>query len=80
MPNMINFGIYIWPKSMLSVTVNEHGHSFLDFLNEAKMFVLNGRFNGSDNNFTSVSTRGKAVVDYICVPCDDLEKNVSSLK
>ena len=40
------------------------------------MCVLNGCFNESDNNFTSVSTRGKAVADYICVPhdADVLEK------
>ena len=38
------------------------------------MCVLNGRINESDNNFTSVSARGNAVVDYICVPHDALEK------
>ena len=39
-----------------------------------RLLELNGRFIESDNNFTSVLTRGKAVVDYICVPHDVLEK------
>ena len=41
----------------------------MEFLNEAKVCVLNGRFNEQDN-YTSISGRGKAVVDYICVPHD----------
>ena len=61
-------------RQAIDKTVKQHGHSFLDFLNEAKMCVLNGRFNESDNNFTSVSTHGKAVVDYICVHHDVLQK------
>lgn len=35
---------------------------------------LNGRFNINEDNYTSVSLRGKAVVDYICVPHDILEQ------
>ncbi|CAG2243384.1 LRP2 [Mytilus edulis] len=39
------------------------------YINEAKFCVLNGRFALNDN-FTSISRKGKAVVDYICVPQD----------
>ena len=53
-------------------TVNQHGHEFIDFLNEAKFCVLNGRFN--DSEYTSISRKGRAVVDYICVPHEDFKK------
>ena len=53
------------------MVVNQHGHTFLEFLNDAKMCVLNGRFRDTDDNFTSVSTKGKSVVDYMCVPNHD---------
>ncbi|VDH98618.1 Hypothetical predicted protein [Mytilus galloprovincialis] len=39
------------------------------FLNESKFCVLNGRFADGDN-YTSISKKGKAVVDFICVPQD----------
>ncbi|CAG2234601.1 unnamed protein product [Mytilus edulis] len=52
-------------------SINQHGHEFIDFLNEAKFCVLNGRFAENDN-FTSISRKGKAVVDYFCVPHDSL--------
>ncbi len=43
---------------------NKHGKLFIDFLHNNDMCVLNGRFGVTSNNFTSISTRGKAVVDY----------------
>ena len=41
----------------------------MEFLNEEKVCVWNGRFNEQDN-YTSISGKGKAVVEYICVPHD----------
>ena len=64
-------------RHVIDKTINQHGHSFIEFLNEAKLCILNGCFNETENNFTSVSTRGKAVVDYICVPHDVMENCVS---
>ena len=64
-------------RQVIDKTINQHGHSFIEFLNEAKMCILNGRFNEADNNFTSVSTRGKAVVDYICIPHDTMAQCVN---
>ena len=55
----------------LDSTINSHGHNLIEFLNDSKMCVLNGRFNESKDNFTSVSTKGKSVVDYFCVPHDN---------
>ncbi|VDI48001.1 Hypothetical predicted protein, partial [Mytilus galloprovincialis] len=56
-------------RDILDKSINQHGHEFVEFLNEAKFCVLNGRFALNDN-FTSISRKGKAVVDYICVPHD----------
>ena len=61
-------------RSVLDNSVNQHGHSFIEFLNEAKFCTLNGRFNSSDDNYTSVSSKGSAVVCYICVPYDTFEQ------
>ena len=69
--------IDIVKRHVIDNTVNQHGHSFIEFLNEAKMCILNGRFGEDDNNFTSVSTRGKAAVDYICVPHETMEQCVN---
>ena len=52
--------------------VNRHGEAFLEFLLDSKMCVLNGRINPLDDNFTSISMKGRAVVDYIAVPFDCL--------
>ncbi|CAC5383303.1 unnamed protein product [Mytilus coruscus] len=56
-------------RDILDKSIIQHGHEFIDFLNEAKFCVLNGRLAMNDN-FTSISCKGKAVVDYICVPQD----------
>ena len=60
-------------RKPLDKSINQHGHEFIDFLNESKFCVLNGRLIDCDN-FTSISTKGKAVVDYICVPHDMLSR------
>ena len=64
----------IFKRQVIDKTINQHGHSFIEFLNEAKFCILNGRFNETENNFTSVSTRDKAIVEYICAPHDVIEK------
>jgi len=57
-------------RTIIDKSINQHGHEFVDFLNEAKFCCLNGRLNTELDNFTSISGKGKAVVDYICVPHD----------
>ena len=57
--------------------MNQHGHELIEFLNEANFCVLNGRF--PEDNYTFISTKGKPVVDYICVPIDTF-KNVKNFK
>ena len=66
-------------RSALDKTTNQHGHTFIEFLNDAKFCVLNGRLCTENDNFTSVSIRGKAVVDYVCVP-HDCFKNCSNFR
>ena len=43
---------------------NHHGQALLDFCNDAKLCTINGRFHSSQDGFTSVSSKGSAVVDY----------------
>ena len=45
----------------------------MNFLCDSKFCVLNGRFNLSTDNFTSISSKGCAVVDYMCVPYSGLQ-------
>ena len=44
---------------------NKHGESFVDFMLESKMCIVNGRVTAENDGFTS---KGRSVVDYICVP------------
>ena len=55
-------------RRVLDTFKNQHGQDFVDFLSDAILCVLNGRF--ADDEYTSISQRGKAVVDYLCVPHD----------
>ena len=57
-------------RAVIDKNINQHGHAFVDFLIDSEMCVLNGRFFEDCDNFTSVSTRGRSVVDYIDVPHD----------
>ena len=61
-------------RMVIDEVCNKHGQSFIDFLNDSKFCVLNGRFGEQSIQYTSISTRGKAVVDYVCVPHDVLEQ------
>lgn len=58
------------PRITIDNTQNQHGNSFLEFLNDSRCCVLNGRYGNESNEYTYYSTRGKSVVDYICVPHD----------
>ena len=51
---------------------NQHGLEFLEFFNEAKMCMLNGRGDSNKDNFTCINTLGKSVVEFMCVPHDCL--------
>lgn len=47
---------------------NKHGDTFVEFLKVCKLCVLNGRVCPDYDNYTSISTKGHSVVDYVFVP------------
>lgn len=59
-------------RHALDTTKNKHGEALTEFLSNAMCCVLNGRVTPQYDNFTSVSTEAKAVVDYILAPHDCL--------
>ena len=59
-------------RNILDHVVNKHGESFLEFLMDNKMCVLNGRSKGQ-NDFTCIGPQGLSVVDYCFVSHDYLK-------
>lgn len=57
-------------RCVIDKSINQHGHSFIDFLVDSKMCILNGQFDSNNDNFTSVSLRGRSMVNFVCVPHD----------
>ena len=57
----------IVPRSVKDFKLNFYGERFIEFLINTNMCMLNGRFDNDQDNFTSVSTKGSAVVDYCIV-------------
>lgn len=58
-------------QKSIEKTCNQHGKSFLEFLNNSCCCILNGRFGEESEEYTFYSTRGHSVVDYICIPLDN---------
>ena len=56
---------------MIDTNINDHGNTLIEFLHESQMCILNGRGNPYLDGYTSISTKGTAVVDYIIVPIKD---------
>ena len=57
-------------RTVIDYTENEYGSSFIEFLIQCGMCMLNGR--SSKNEFTCISNKGKSVVDYITVPSEQI--------
>ena len=55
------------PRNVIDYIENHHGDVFAN----VNLGMLNSRF--QDNEFTCISTSGKSVVDYICVPYEEME-------
>ena len=55
-------------RNVLDKIKSQHGQEMVEFLIELRFCVLNGR--SANDGFTSVSTKGKSVVDYLCFPHD----------
>ena len=69
----------IQPRDILDEQKNNFGELFMEFLNDSKLCMLNGRISKQHNNFTSISPKGKAVVDYMLTFHDCLD-NCRSFK
>ena len=52
----------------MDTVTNQVGKELLSTLDALDMCMLNGRFSPSCDSYTSVSTNGMSVVDYILVP------------
>ena len=46
----------------------------IEFLQESRMCIINGRRIETLDDFTSTSIKGSAVVDYILVPIEEITK------
>ena len=60
-------------RDVVDYSKNQHGSLFIDFLISTNMCILNGR-NCKHNDFTSVTSKGSAVVDYVLVPYECLNR------
>lgn len=58
-------------RTSLDTVKNSHGESFIEFLKESKMCIINGRICSTNDDFTSISVKGKAVV--FAVPYSELK-------
>ena len=72
LPDIKNSELQVSPREHIDKSVNSHGKPPLDFLLTSDMCVLNGRSGLEGNQYTSISIRGMAVVDYCLVPHEDL--------
>ena len=64
----------IVPRHVIDFKSNFYGERFIDFLINANICMLNGRYNDCLNYFTSVSTKGSSVVNYCIVSHNDLNR------
>ena len=55
-------------RKPLDLIKNSYCDSFLEFLKDNKLCILNGRITPHMDNFTCINSRGCSVVDYFIVP------------
>ena len=60
----------VMSRDVIDYTVNNNGDLLIDFMVDSGLCMVNGRV--GHNNFTHVSHRGKSVVDYVCVPYEQM--------
>ena len=61
-------------RSKIDYKENDHGDAFINFLCDTNFAMLNGRF---EDDFTSMSTKGKSIVDYMYSPYEELDSTLS---
>ena len=50
---------------MDTCTVDLYGEKLIDFVRDMTLCIVNGRVSPEKDNYTSISKRGRSVVDYI---------------
>ena len=59
-------------RTAIDIDFKGHGEAILDFCFESKFCVVNGRIDPFNDDFTYVSSKGTAVVDYFLTSHDQL--------
>ena len=60
----------ICKRRVIDTIKGGHGDAIIDYAKDCKLAIVNGRITPEKDNYTSVSGRGKAVVDYMLLPHD----------
>ena len=60
----------VTPRDVIDHNVNNNGDLLIEFMVDSGLCMVNGRV--GHNDYTHVSHRGKSVVDYVCVPYEQL--------
>ena len=77
--NKVDFVEHVDDLSKRHITdhvTNSHGETFIDFLLESKLCILNGRVCPENDDYTCVKTIGSSVVDYVCTFHDNINNCV----
>ena len=57
----------------MDTIVNNHRNELINFLLETNLCIVDGRIKSFNDYYTSVSNKGKAVVDYVIVPIQNID-------
>ena len=71
LPDVTEESSLLPPRHVIDNTTNSQGKALIEFLQACNLCVLNGRF-PDGNQYTSVSSKGLAVVDYCIVPIEEM--------
>ena len=66
------------PRHPIDTGINAQGMKMLNFINDIRGCVVNGQITPHLDDFTSVGTKGRAVVDYNIVRQSDLDSVIKS--
>ncbi len=73
-PDFIDGVDEVPPRVNIDTFVNDHGLSLPNFCLQSNTCLVHGRINPLKDSYTTVSHRGKSVVDYFITRHDDLCK------
>ena len=55
-------------RNSIDSHINQHGKNMIEFLQESKFVIINGRGDIGSNDFTCKTSHGSSVVDYFLLP------------